>query len=137
MDLLEALQRVAQPLGDSVRVDAGPAVTILNAGGLRQRIGALVESAVFGKEPHRSLARWLIRELAIAAGAPPGSIQELYLARGRGETRELFHRAGHEPARPPLPCRPSRLPRREQGAGQGDDLRAGPLGDGLHRSASG
>jgi fructose/tagatose bisphosphate aldolase len=90
MDLLEALQRVAQPLGDSVRVDTGPAVTILNAGGLRQRIGALVESAVFGKEPHRSLARWLIRELAIAAGAPPGSIQELYLARGRGETRDSF-----------------------------------------------
>jgi fructose/tagatose bisphosphate aldolase len=90
MDLLKALQRVAQPLGDSVRVAVGPAVTILDAGGLRQRIGALVESAVFGKEPHRSLARWLIRELAIAAGAPPGSIQELYLARGRGETRDSF-----------------------------------------------
>ena len=90
MDLLEALQRAAEPLGDSVRVAAGPAVTILNAASLRQRIGALVESAVFGKEPHRSLARWLIRELAIAAGAPPGSIQELYLARGRGETRDTF-----------------------------------------------
>lgn len=90
MDLLEALQRAAQPLGDSVRVAAGPAVSILNAGALRQRIGALVDSAVFGKEPHRSLARWLIRELAIAAGAPPGSIQELYLARGRGETRDSF-----------------------------------------------
>jgi fructose/tagatose bisphosphate aldolase len=90
MDQLEALQHAAKPLGDSVRVTAGPAVQILSAPALRERIGALVESAVFEKEPRRSLARWLIRELAVAAGAPPGSIQELYLARGRGETRDTF-----------------------------------------------
>ena len=90
MDQLEALQRAAQPLGDAVRIAAGPAVSILNADALRQRIGPLVESAVFGKDPYRSLARWLIRELAIGAGAPPGSIQDLYLARGRGETRNSF-----------------------------------------------
>jgi fructose-bisphosphate aldolase, class II len=90
MDPLDAVQRAAQPLGDAVRVAAGPLVTIANADALRQRIGALVESAVFGNEPHRSLARWLIRELAIAAGAPPASIQDLYLARGQGKTRDSF-----------------------------------------------
>jgi fructose/tagatose bisphosphate aldolase len=90
MDQLEALQGAAQPLGDAVLITAGPAVSIRDAAAVRQRIGALVESAVFGKEPRRSLARWLIREVASAAGAVPGSIQDLYLARGRGETRSSF-----------------------------------------------
>lgn len=90
MDLLDALKHAAQPLGDAVRITAGSKISIASADALRQRIGALVESAVFGKEPHRSLARWLIRELAIAAGAPPASIQDLYMARGRGETRDTF-----------------------------------------------
>ncbi len=90
MDLFDAVQHAAQPLGDAVRITAGPKVSIANADALRQRIGALVERAVFGKEPHRSLARWLVRELAIAAGAPPASIQDLYQARGRGETPDTF-----------------------------------------------
>jgi fructose/tagatose bisphosphate aldolase len=90
MDLLNAVQHAAQPLGDAVRIQAGPKATIANADNLRRRISALVESAVFGKEPHRSLARWLTRELAIVAGAPPASVQDLYLARGRGETRDTF-----------------------------------------------
>ena len=90
MDPLEALQRAAQPLGDAVQIAPGPAVTIRDAAAVRRRIGALVESAVFSKEPHRSLARWLIREVAAAAGALPASIQDLYLARGRGETRDTF-----------------------------------------------
>ena len=90
MDPFEALQRAAQPLGDSIRLTPGPTLAIQDPAGVRQRIGALVESAVFGKEPERSLARWLIREVATASGAVPASIQELYLARGRGETRDTF-----------------------------------------------
>lgn len=90
MDPLQALQRAARPLGDSIRLADGPTLSILDADGVRRRIGALVESAVFGDEPDRSLARWLIREVAAASGAVPASIQELYLARGRGETRGTF-----------------------------------------------
>lgn len=90
MDPFEALQRAAQPLGDAIRLTSGPTLAIQDPAAVRQRIGALVESAVFGKEPERSLARWLIREVATASGAVPASIQDLYLARGRGETRDSF-----------------------------------------------
>ncbi len=90
MDPFEALQRAAQPLGDAIRLTSGPTLAIQDPAAVRQRVGALVESAVFGKEPERSLARWLIREVATASGAVPASIQDLYLARGRGETRDSF-----------------------------------------------
>ena len=90
MDPFDALQRAARPLGDAIRLTDGPAVSILDAAAVRQRIGTLVESSVFGSEPERSLARWLIREVATASGAVPGSIQGLYAARGRSETRDTF-----------------------------------------------
>ncbi len=46
----------------------------------------LVWTAVFASDPLlRDTARWLIRGAAVATGAWPASILELYLARGRGE----------------------------------------------------
>jgi len=45
----------------------------------------LVRRAVFGDEPAREAARWLLWELGQATGARPASINDLYLARGRGE----------------------------------------------------
>jgi fructose/tagatose bisphosphate aldolase len=90
MDQLEALHRVAQPLGESISVADGPKATIRDAGALRDRIPMLVKTAVLEKEPLRSLACWLIRELALAAGPIPASIQELYAARGLGKTRLDF-----------------------------------------------
>ncbi|HEY7233361.1 MAG TPA: class II fructose-bisphosphate aldolase [Gemmatimonadaceae bacterium] len=46
---------------------------------------ALVRLAVFGDPDERDSARWLIWELGQAVGVRPASIQELYMARGRGE----------------------------------------------------
>lgn len=45
----------------------------------------LVHQAVFGDEPAREAARWLLWELGQSTGARPASINDLYLARGRGE----------------------------------------------------
>ena len=48
----------------------------------------LVWTAVFTEDAHlRETARWLVREIALATGAWPASILDLYLARGRGECR--------------------------------------------------
>jgi hypothetical protein len=48
---------------------------------------ALARLAVFGDPDERDSARWLIWELGQAVGVRPASIQELYMARGRGDVR--------------------------------------------------
>jgi fructose-bisphosphate aldolase class II len=45
----------------------------------------VVWQAVFGSGPEREAARWLLWELGQVTGARPASINDLYLARGRGE----------------------------------------------------
>jgi fructose/tagatose bisphosphate aldolase len=45
----------------------------------------LVWQAVFGTGDEREAARWLLWELGQVTGARPASINDLYLARGRGE----------------------------------------------------
>jgi fructose-bisphosphate aldolase, class II len=45
----------------------------------------VVWQAVFGSSAERDAARWLLWELGQVTGARPASINELYLARGRGE----------------------------------------------------
>src|SRR6185437_4808421 len=45
----------------------------------------LAWQAVFGSGDDREAARWLIWELGQVSGARPASINDLYLARGRGE----------------------------------------------------
>src|SRR5512143_3907133 len=46
----------------------------------------LARAAVFGDVDEKEHARWMIWELGQAVGVRPASIQDLYLARGRGET---------------------------------------------------
>ena len=77
----------ATPFGDAVRV-SGETVSVSEAGALRTgAMDALVREAVFGSEPARERARWLIWEIGQAVGVQPASIHELYRARGRGETK--------------------------------------------------
>ena len=45
----------------------------------------LVRSAVFGEGEVQAHARWLVWELGQAVGVQPASIEDLYMARGRGE----------------------------------------------------
>jgi fructose-bisphosphate aldolase class II len=69
------------------------AVTLV-PGGIKLRDQAKLRSpatdrlawqAVFGNSEEREAARWLLWELGQVTGARPGSINDLYLARGRGE----------------------------------------------------
>src|SRR5688572_18043236 len=49
------------------------------------KMDALVRAAVFGEGDERDYARWLIWEIGQNVGVRPGSIHDLYMARGRGE----------------------------------------------------
>jgi fructose/tagatose bisphosphate aldolase len=63
----------------------GNSVEVLDADRVRNGlIDQLVYTAVFGDEGPRDLARWLIRAAAPKLGAFPASINDLYLAAGRG-----------------------------------------------------
>src|SRR5690348_4405224 len=74
-------------LGGDVRVDDGR-VTVLREHGLQsERMDALVREAVFGHGQARDHARWMIWEIAQAVGVRPASINDLYMARGRGKVR--------------------------------------------------
>jgi hypothetical protein len=74
VDHLRALKGVADLLRGGVRVDDDLKVTIQNTDKLRKGIDELVRLAVLGKEPERSLARWLIRTCAVHSGSIPASI---------------------------------------------------------------
>src|SRR5437867_8830959 len=80
-----SLSEMKDSLASIVRWDG--AVEILRAADLRGRaMDRLVWTAVFAQDGLlRDTARWLIREIAVARGAWPASILDLYLARGRGE----------------------------------------------------
>ncbi len=57
---------------------------------LQENIHKLAEASALGKDPERSFAQYVIRRAALAFGAIPSSIIELYLARGRGEIPFTF-----------------------------------------------
>jgi len=68
-----------------VTVDGGK-VTVRDEATLRSGATDRVAwKAVFGSAEEREAARWLLWELGQASGARPASINDLYLARGRGE----------------------------------------------------
>lgn len=65
-------------------------VVIKDAVAIQKRIGLLAEKSALGKEPESAYARFLIRSIANELGIFPASINELYLARGRGEVPSTF-----------------------------------------------
>lgn len=75
----------AQPYGGAIEVtDQG--VRVHDRSKLQSAAtDAVVWKAVFGTPAEQEAARWLLWELGQAAGVMPASINELYLARGRGE----------------------------------------------------
>jgi fructose-bisphosphate aldolase, class II len=75
-------------------VDIYEGAVTLTPGGVKVRDQAKLRSpatdrvawqAVFGSGAERDAARWLLWELGQVTGARPASINDLYLARGRGE----------------------------------------------------
>jgi fructose-bisphosphate aldolase, class II len=57
---------------------------------LEENIHVLAEHAALGKGSERGAAQYIIRKAALALGAVPSSINDLYLARGRGEVPFTF-----------------------------------------------
>jgi fructose/tagatose bisphosphate aldolase len=78
-DLSDAVKPVATVMTDRVTVTRADNVP-------GELIDNLVETAVFATDAElRGTARWVIRNLAAAAGIRPASIHDLYMAMGRGE----------------------------------------------------
>ncbi|MDE3172856.1 MAG: class II fructose-bisphosphate aldolase [Gemmatimonadota bacterium] len=80
-DMFETLNGL---FGAAVAV-AGGRVTVKDATPLASAgMDRLVRAAVFGGDAEKAHARWLIWELGQAVGVGAASIQDLYMARGRG-----------------------------------------------------
>jgi len=83
--MADATQRVIDLYGGGLTVVPG-GVQVRDQAKLRSpATDRLVWQAVFGTGDDREAARWLLWELGQVTGARPASINDLYLARGRGE----------------------------------------------------
>lgn len=83
MNNLESLNTL---FGDAVSIRDGRLTVTRPAALASPAMDRLARAAVFGDADAKEHARWMIWELGQAVGARPASIQDLYLARGRGET---------------------------------------------------
>ncbi|HEY4303561.1 MAG TPA: class II fructose-bisphosphate aldolase [Gemmatimonadaceae bacterium] len=82
MDKIESLNGL---FGAAVSVRDGK-VTVSNEAAIASdAMDTLVRAAVFGDAGEKEHARWLIWEIGQAVGVRSASIEELYMARGRGE----------------------------------------------------
>jgi len=82
---LADIDAVRSAIAGSIGV-SGNRVEVLDADRIRASvIDALVYTSSFGDNEPRDFARWLIRAIAPQLGAFPASINDLYLAAGRGE----------------------------------------------------
>jgi fructose/tagatose bisphosphate aldolase len=78
-EMTDAVKPAAVVLSDRVSVTNANAVT-------SDLLDKLVRTSVFGADAElKGTARWILRSLAAAAGIRPASIQDLYLAMGRGD----------------------------------------------------
>jgi fructose/tagatose bisphosphate aldolase len=80
-EMTDAVKPAATVLTDRVSVTNAAAISA-------ELVDRLAWTAAFGADPElKGTARWIIRNLAAAAGLRPASIHDLYLAMGRGEAR--------------------------------------------------
>jgi fructose/tagatose bisphosphate aldolase len=83
--MADVIQRVVDLYGGAVAL-ASHGVTVNDPAKLRSvATDKVVWQAVFGSGDEREAARWLLWELGQATGARPASINDLYMARGRGD----------------------------------------------------
>ena len=79
---MDSINRI---FGSAVSVLDGR-VTVKDEAALKSdRMDRLARAAVFGSRDEKEYARWLLWEIGQSLGVQPGSIHELYMARGRGE----------------------------------------------------
>jgi fructose/tagatose bisphosphate aldolase len=83
------VQELLELLDGSVQLTDGQAVVTDDAR-MRENIHRLAEVSALESGPRQGLARYLTRAIAQASGTYPASINDLYLARGRGEVPSNF-----------------------------------------------
>ena len=83
--LYKSLEDVKLSLKDVATLSGGK-LNVANQGEFRRQAYALTYNSIFNSDPEiQELCRWLVRAGADACGARLASIQDLYMARGRGE----------------------------------------------------
>jgi len=68
----------------------GDGLAVIDEKKIPEKTDGLIREAVFGEPETAAFARWLIYEIGQAVGVRPASIQDLYLARGRGRIEKPF-----------------------------------------------
>jgi fructose/tagatose bisphosphate aldolase len=86
----KALTRVVKLLDGAIALQDDLSIRIDDQLALRENIESLVRTAVLGAVDDRGAAQWLTRVCAQQMGAIPSSIHDLYIARGRGDTRNDY-----------------------------------------------
>ena len=85
----ESVESLVHALEGVVRI-SGDSVEILDAEAVRSDlIEQLAWTSAFGEGDAQDAARWLVRQIAVAMGAYPASIQDLYMAAARDEYRNI------------------------------------------------
>jgi len=82
MDKIESLNGL---FGAAVSVRDGKVTVSQDSAIASDAMDKLVRAAVFGEAEEKEHARWLIWEIGQAVGVRSASIQDLYMARGRGD----------------------------------------------------
>ncbi|MDZ7843812.1 MAG: class II fructose-bisphosphate aldolase [Anaerolineales bacterium] len=86
----EKINGILSSLNGSVEYQNGE-IKVQDEKAVRTNIESLVRTSVLDSDQEtRFLARYLIRKIALALNIYPGSINDLYLARGRGEVPNSF-----------------------------------------------
>lgn len=81
----DVLHKLLEPFADGVAVDAKGTIAVPKPAALQgAAMDALVRAAVFGPAATKDVARWVLWEIGQVVGVRPGSIHDLYAARGKG-----------------------------------------------------
>jgi fructose/tagatose bisphosphate aldolase len=83
------IREILNKLDNSVSISASK-VEIKDRARLGERVHVLAEISALESGATQSWARYLARQIAAACGIFPASIQDLYMARGRGEVPPTF-----------------------------------------------
>jgi len=83
------LEELLSQLGDCLEV-SDRAVSVKDAALLKDKAEVLARASALDSGPRQALARYLTRAAALELGIIPASINDLYLARGRGEIPPVF-----------------------------------------------
>ena len=86
---MSEINELLSVLANSVVVE-GSAVKVKDAAKFRTHIDKLVEISALGSGAKQGWARYIIRMAALELGITPASVQDLYMARGRGDIPMTF-----------------------------------------------